>query len=46
MAWYLPVLLLVVFRPNLENRVAMNVLGTEWFTRRRRPVGPPVERAA
>jgi hypothetical protein len=36
MAWYLPVLLLVVFRPNLENRVAMLVLGTEWFSRRRR----------
>jgi hypothetical protein len=26
MSWYLPVLLLVVFRPNLENRVAMLVL--------------------
>jgi len=37
MAWYLPVLLLAVFRPNLENRVAMNVLGTEWFSRRRLP---------
>jgi hypothetical protein len=46
MAWYLPVLLLVVFRPNLENRVAMNVLGTEWFTRRRRSAPAPAERAA
>lgn len=46
MAWYLPVLLLAVFRPNLENRVAMNVLGTEWFSRRRRAATPPTERAA
>ena len=35
MAWYLPVLLLVVFRPNLENRVAMLVLESDWFPRRR-----------
>ncbi|MCE9631617.1 MAG: hypothetical protein K8S94_12995 [Planctomycetia bacterium] len=35
MAWYLPVLLLVVFRPNLENRVAMLMLTPEWFPRRR-----------
>jgi hypothetical protein len=35
MAWYLPVLLLVVFRPNLENRVAMLMLTPEWFSRRR-----------
>jgi hypothetical protein len=33
MAWYLPVLLLVVFRPNLENRVAMLMLTPEWFPR-------------
>jgi hypothetical protein len=35
MAWWLPVLLLVVFRPNLENRVAMLMLSPEWFPRRR-----------
>jgi len=35
MAWYLPVLLLVVFRPNLENRVAMLVLEPDWSSRRR-----------
>ena len=35
MAWYLPVLLLVVFRPNLENRVALLVLGAEWFPKQR-----------
>ena len=28
-------LLLVVFRPNLENRVAMLMLSPEWFPRRR-----------
>jgi hypothetical protein len=36
MAWFLPVLLLVVFRPNLENRVALLVLEPEWFPRRGR----------
>ncbi|NBW86205.1 MAG: hypothetical protein EBR23_05100 [Planctomycetia bacterium] len=38
MAWWLPVLLLVVFRPNLENRMAALVLNDEWFPRRR-PAG-------
>ena len=36
LAWFLPVLLLVVFRPNLENRVALLVLEPEWFPRRAR----------
>jgi len=27
MAWYLPVLLLTIFRPNLEDRIALSVLG-------------------
>jgi len=35
MAWYLPLLLMTVFRPNLEDRVALTVLGEGWFTRRR-----------
>ncbi|HMC11731.1 MAG TPA: glycosyltransferase family 87 protein [Pirellulaceae bacterium] len=35
MAWYLPLLLMTVFRPNLEDRVALTVLGESWFTRRR-----------
>jgi hypothetical protein len=35
MAWYLPLLLLTVFRPNLEDRVALAVLGEGWFPRRR-----------
>lgn len=35
MAWYMPLLLMTVFRPNLEDRVALSVLGEGWFTRRR-----------
>jgi hypothetical protein len=44
MAWYLPVLLLVVFRPNLENRIALAMPGAEWFSRR--AGGPIADRAA
>jgi hypothetical protein len=36
-AWYLPLLLLTIFRPNLEDRVALTVLGEGWFPRRRPP---------
>jgi hypothetical protein len=46
MAWFLPVLLLVIFRPNLENRVATLVLDAEWFPNRRRPQPLPAEQAA
>ncbi len=35
MAWYLPLILLTVFRPNLEDRVALSVLGEGWFPKRR-----------
>ena len=34
MAWYLPLLLLTIFRPNLEDRVALSVLGEGWLSRR------------
>ncbi len=34
MAWYLPLTLLTVFRPNLEDRVALAVLGEGWGRRR------------
>ena len=34
-AWYLPLTLLTFFRPNLEDRVALAVLGEDWFTRRK-----------
>jgi hypothetical protein len=30
LAWYLPLLLLTVFRPNLEDRVALTVLAGSW----------------
>jgi hypothetical protein len=36
LAWFLPILLLVIFRPNLENRVALKALDTDWFIRRRK----------
>jgi hypothetical protein len=45
MAWYLPLMLLTIFRPNLEDRVALSVLGEGWFPRRRAIVGRG-ERAA
>ena len=32
MAWYLPLMLLTVFRPNLEDRVAVTVLEDGWFS--------------
>ncbi len=35
MGWYLPLMLLTIFRPNLEDRVALSVLGTWSFARRR-----------
>lgn len=35
MAWYLPLMLLTVFRPNLEDRVALSVLGEGWLPSRR-----------
>lgn len=34
MAWYLPLMLLTVFRPNLEDRVALTVLAEGWLPRR------------
>ncbi len=34
LAWYLPLLLLTIFRPNLEDRVALNVVGEHWWPRR------------
>jgi hypothetical protein len=35
MAWFLPLTLLTVFRPNLEDRVALSVLGEGWSPIRR-----------
>jgi hypothetical protein len=46
MGWYLPVLLLVVFRPNLENRVALSMLDPDWLSAwkrwRRKPRAEPL----
>jgi hypothetical protein len=39
MAWYLPLVLLTIFRPNLEDRVALSVLGQGWFPKRRANLG-------
>ncbi len=35
-AWYLPLLLLTIFRPNLEDRTALAKIGPGWFGGRRR----------
>ncbi|MHB8903267.1 MAG: hypothetical protein ACYC6Y_31280, partial [Thermoguttaceae bacterium] len=35
MGWYLPLLVLTVFRPNLEDRVALTAVSDLWRTRRR-----------
>lgn len=32
--WYLPLMLLTFFRPNLEDRIALTVLSDTWFPRR------------
>ncbi|MCB9921264.1 MAG: DUF2029 domain-containing protein [Planctomycetaceae bacterium] len=45
MAWFLPLTLLTIFRPNLEDRIALSVLGESWF-RRRTPQLRRVDRAA
>jgi hypothetical protein len=45
MAWFLPLTLLTIFRPNLEDRVALSVLGEGWF-RSRRPQLRHIDRAA
>jgi len=44
-AWYLPLGLLTIFRPNLEDRVALAVLGEGWFPRRREPL-PTIDQDA
>jgi hypothetical protein len=45
-AWYLPLAILTVFRPNLEDRVALTVLGEGWFPRRRRTDARPFDAKA
>jgi hypothetical protein len=42
MAWYLPLLLLTVFRPNLEDRMALTAVAEGWpLWRRSRTAAPP-----
>lgn len=43
--WYLPLALLTIFRPNLEDRVAQTVLAEGWLMRRRGHASP-VDKAA
>ena len=31
LAWYLPLLILTIFRPNLEDRVALSAVSEGWF---------------
>jgi hypothetical protein len=35
MGWYLPLLILTIFRPNLEDRVALSAISEGWFRRRK-----------
>ena len=35
-AWYLPLLLLTIFRPNLEDRLALTRIGEGWWKARKR----------
>lgn len=34
MAWFLPLLLLTIFRPNLEDRIALSAVSESWLRRR------------
>ncbi len=34
-AWYLPLLLLTIFRPNLEDRIALSKISAGWWERRK-----------
>lgn len=46
MAWFLPLTLMAIFRPNLEDRVALAVLGDAWFERTHSPVAGGVVAAS
>lgn len=39
-AWFMPLMLLTVFRPNLEDRIALTVLGEGWLSKRRARLAP------
>lgn len=44
-AWFMPLMLLTIFRPNLEDRIALTVLGEGWLSKRRSLLAP-LNRAA
>lgn len=44
-AWFMPLMLLTIFRPNLEDRIALTVLGEGWLSKRRALLAP-LNRAA
>ena len=44
-AWFMPLMLLTIFRPNLEDRIALTVLGEGWLSKRRSLLAP-INRAA
>ncbi|WP_254511354.1 hypothetical protein [Anatilimnocola floriformis] len=39
-AWFMPLMLLTIFRPNLEDRIALTVLGEGWLSKRRTRLAP------
>lgn len=46
LAWYVPLMLLTIFRPNLEDRVALHVIGEGWKPRNKRSVQAGEKKAA
>ena len=45
LGWYLPLMLLTIFRPNLEDRIATNVISERWLSRAPQLKAPPLERS-
>ncbi|MEX1040948.1 MAG: glycosyltransferase family 87 protein [Pirellulaceae bacterium] len=46
LAWYIPLMLLTIFRPNLEDRVALRVIGEGWRPRKAKNASGDPERKA
>ncbi|PHR95180.1 MAG: hypothetical protein COA78_30725 [Blastopirellula sp.] len=46
LAWYVPLMLLTIFRPNLEDRVALHVIGEGWKPRTKRSPETSEKKAA
>jgi len=45
-AWYMPMLLLTIFRPNLEDRVALKMIREKWMSRTTPPPSDESEKQA